>query len=59
MKKLFYLFVAAVLFVGVQSCEQKEETVTEETTTEEVTEEAAPVEEVAPDTAVTDTVAPM
>ena len=38
MKKLFVLFAAATLFVGVQACKQKEEAATEETT--EVTTEA-------------------
>ena len=42
MKKLFVLFAAATLFVGVQACKQKTEEATE-ATTEEVTEEAAPV----------------
>ena len=37
MKKLFVLFAAATLFVGVQACKQKEEAATEEAT--EVTTE--------------------
>ena len=32
MKKLFVLFAAATLFVGVQACKQKEEAATEEAT---------------------------
>ena len=38
MKKLFVLFAAVTLFVGVQACKQKEETTeaTEEVTTEVV-----------------------
>ncbi len=40
MKKLFVLFAAVTLFVGVQACKQKEEAATEEAT--EVTTEAAP-----------------
>jgi hypothetical protein len=51
MKKLFVLFAAATLFVGVQACNQKEEAaeeVTEEAVVEEVTEEvAAPADSVA------------
>lgn len=39
MKKLFVLFAAATLFVGVQACKQKEEAATEEAT--EVTTEVA------------------
>ena len=42
MKKLFVLFAAATLFVGVQACKQAEETATEETT--EVATEEAPAE---------------
>ena len=39
MKKLFVLFAAVTLFVGVQACKQKEEATTEEATdvTTEVT----------------------
>ncbi|MBK9329186.1 MAG: hypothetical protein IPM95_07710 [Sphingobacteriales bacterium] len=43
MKKLFVLFAAVTLFVGVQACKQKTEEATEEVATEEVTEEVAPV----------------
>lgn len=45
MKKLFVLFAAATLFVGVQACKQKEEAATEEATevTEAVTEDATAV----------------
>jgi hypothetical protein len=46
MKKLFYLFAAATLFVGVVSCKAKEEAA-EEATEEVVTEEVA-AEETAP-----------
>ena len=40
MKKLFVLFAAATLFVGVQACKQKAEEATEEVTeaTEATTE---------------------
>jgi uncharacterized lipoprotein YajG len=43
MKKLFVLFAAATLFVGVQACKQKEETTeaTEEVTTEATVDTAA------------------
>lgn len=52
MKKLFYSFVAAAMFVGVVACGQTEEAapveeaveVTEEVVEEPVVEEAAPVE---------------
>ncbi|MBK9793967.1 MAG: hypothetical protein IPP60_12965 [Sphingobacteriales bacterium] len=50
MKKLFVLFAAATLFVGVQACKQKEEAATEEAT--EVTTEV-----VADSTAVVDSAA--
>ncbi len=50
MKKLFVLFAAATLFVGVQACKQKEEAATEEAT--EVTTEV-----VADPTAVVDSAA--
>jgi hypothetical protein len=50
MKKLFVLFAAATLFVGVQACKQKEEAATEEAT--EVTTEV-----VADSTAVVDSTA--
>jgi hypothetical protein len=50
MKKLFYLFVAATLFVGVISCKQNEEA-TEEATEEVATEEATTEEVVATDSA--------
>lgn len=40
MKKLFVLFAAATLFVGMQACKQKEEAATEEQT--EVTTTEAP-----------------
>mgnify|MGYP006920743653 CR=1 FL=1 len=46
MKKLFVLFAAATLFVGVQACKQKEEATeaTEtEVTTEATVDTAAPV----------------
>ena len=46
MKKLFVLFAAATLFVGVQACKQKEEAATEETT--EVTTEVTTDSVVAP-----------
>ncbi|MBX7227930.1 MAG: hypothetical protein K1X55_17990 [Chitinophagales bacterium] len=50
MKKLFYLFMVAVMFLSVQACKEKEaeatdETATEEVVTDEATEEAAPAEE--------------
>ncbi|HPA36403.1 MAG TPA: hypothetical protein PLA16_08545 [Chitinophagales bacterium] len=51
MKKLFVLFAAATLFVGVQACKQQEEAATEEVATEEVTTEAAPVEAAPADSA--------
>ena len=38
MKKLFVLFAAATLFVGVQACKSTEQPAEEETTTEEVVE---------------------
>ncbi len=43
MKKLFVLFAAATLFVGVQACKQKEEATeaTEEVTTEATVDTAA------------------
>jgi hypothetical protein len=50
MKKLFVLFAAATLFVGVQACKQKEEAATEEAT--EVTTEV-----VADSTAIVDSTA--
>ena len=50
MKKLFVLFAAATLFVGIQACKQKEEAATEEAT--EVTTEV-----VADSTAVVDSAA--
>lgn len=50
MKKLFVLFAAVTLFVGVQACKQKEEATTEEAT--DVTTEVA-----ADSTAVMDSVA--
>lgn len=44
MKKLFFLFAAATLFVGVQACKQKtEEAATEEVATEVVAEPATEV----------------
>lgn len=45
MKKLFVLFAAVTLFVGVQACKQKEETTeaTEEVTTEVVADSTAVV----------------
>jgi len=45
MKKLFVLFAAATLFVGVQACKQKEEATeaTEEVTTEATVDTTAPV----------------
>ncbi len=43
MKKLFVLFAAATLFVGVQACKQKEEAATEEQT--EVTTTEAPAQD--------------
>ena len=46
MKKLFVLFAAATLFVGMQACKQKEEAATEEATevtTEEVVTDSAAV----------------
>lgn len=46
MKKLFYLFMVAVMFLSVQACKQQEGEATEEAATEEVTEEAT--EEAAP-----------
>ena len=42
MKKLFVLFAAATLFVGVQACKQKEEATTEETTETEVVTDSVP-----------------
>ena len=45
MKKLFVLFAAVTLFVGVQACKQKEETTeaTEEVTTEVVADSTTAV----------------
>ena len=50
MKKLFVLFAAATLFVGVQACKQKEEAATEEAT--EVTTEVVADSTVVDSTAV-------
>ncbi len=47
MKKVFYSFVAAAMFVGVVACGQTEEAPVEEAAVE-VVEEAPVVEEVAP-----------
>ena len=41
MKKLFVLFAAATLFVGMQACKQKEEAATEEQTEVATTEAPA------------------
>jgi len=43
MKKLFVLFAAATLFVGVQACKSTEQPAEEVTATEEVVEEAPAV----------------